>query len=242
MSPSETRAYYSGVRASITWLHQRAASMNDPHARAILNSAGFDLGVDKPDPATPALPAPKTAIKADPASVLPVLAHLVQTGQATQKQRQELAHFLSPATGAAREAVAALGFSAPFRAEVFPDDDVTLDDAQGKHIVWFNRCTNLPLSDKVGLEAERDQWLAFATFIANVANVALTSSETLSAPTTGTAPEAMTDMFAALTLAEDVLSRFPFTSEIWPNGTHPNTGMEQIRAALRGAAPPTEAT
>lgn len=54
MSPSETRAYYSGVRACITWLHRRAASMNDPHARAILNSAAFALGADKPDPATPA--------------------------------------------------------------------------------------------------------------------------------------------------------------------------------------------
>jgi len=33
-------------------------------------------------------------IKADPASVLPVLAYLVQTGQATPKQQQELIQFL----------------------------------------------------------------------------------------------------------------------------------------------------
>lgn len=42
-------------------------------------------------------------------------------------------------------------------------------------------------------------------------------------------------MYEALILAEDVLARFPFTSEIWPNGTHPNTGIEQIRAAIRAA-------
>lgn len=36
----------------------------------------------------------------------------------------------------------------------------------------------------------------------------------------------------ALTLAEDVLARAPYSTELWPNGTHPNTGIEQIRAAL----------
>lgn len=43
------------------------------------------------------------------------------------------------------------------------------------------------------------------------------------------------DLLKALVLAEDVLSRFPFSSEIWPNGTHPNTGIEQIRAAIAKA-------
>ena len=42
-------------------------------------------------------------------------------------------------------------------------------------------------------------------------------------------------LVVALRLAEDVLSRFPFTSEIWPDGTHPNTGIEQIRQALLDA-------
>lgn len=42
--------YQRGVRACITWLHERAASMNDPHAKAILNTAAFNLGVDKPEP------------------------------------------------------------------------------------------------------------------------------------------------------------------------------------------------
>jgi len=36
----------------------------------------------------------------------------------------------------------------------------------------------------------------------------------------------------ALTLAEDVLSRRPFSSGIWPNGMHPQEGIEKIRAAL----------
>lgn len=36
----------------------------------------------------------------------------------------------------------------------------------------------------------------------------------------------------ALILAEDVLSRRPYSAEIWPNGTHPAIGIEQIRAAL----------
>ena len=29
----------------ITWLHEEAARMNDPHARRLLNSAAFALGV-----------------------------------------------------------------------------------------------------------------------------------------------------------------------------------------------------
>lgn len=33
-----------GLRWSITWLHRRAQSMNDPRAKAILNSAAFSLG------------------------------------------------------------------------------------------------------------------------------------------------------------------------------------------------------
>lgn len=40
------------------------------------------------------------------------------------------------------------------------------------------------------------------------------------------------EAIAALELAEDVLSRFPFSTEIWPDGTHPNTGIERIRQAL----------
>ena len=50
------------------------------------------------------------------------------------------------------------------------------------------------------------------------------------------------EMREALELAEDVLARFPFSTEMWPNGTHPNDGIVKIRAALAepaGAAPGT---
>jgi len=50
MSANSRRAYYMAVRDCITWLHQRAGSMNDPKASNILNSAAFALGVDKPSP------------------------------------------------------------------------------------------------------------------------------------------------------------------------------------------------
>jgi hypothetical protein len=52
-------AFYRGVRASIQWLHDRAKEMNDPNAVSVLNSAAFNLGVDKPNPqdqAAPSLP------------------------------------------------------------------------------------------------------------------------------------------------------------------------------------------
>jgi hypothetical protein len=37
---------------------------------------------------------------------------------------------------------------------------------------------------------------------------------------------------AALLLAEDVLSRFPFSTAMWPNGMHPQIGIDIIRTAL----------
>ena len=39
----------NGIKACVEWLHDRAAEMNDPHARAILNSAAFGLGVQFKD-------------------------------------------------------------------------------------------------------------------------------------------------------------------------------------------------
>lgn len=53
VTDNETRAYFKGVRACIAWLHQYADTMNDPHARAVLNTAAHGLGVSKPQPATP---------------------------------------------------------------------------------------------------------------------------------------------------------------------------------------------
>ena len=42
-----------GLRYTITWLHNRAKSMNDPKATAILNSAAFDLGDEIREGRTP---------------------------------------------------------------------------------------------------------------------------------------------------------------------------------------------
>ncbi|QEP30402.1 hypothetical protein [Pukyongiella litopenaei] len=39
------RGYQDAARAMITWLHEEAARMNDPHARRLLNGAAFALGV-----------------------------------------------------------------------------------------------------------------------------------------------------------------------------------------------------
>lgn len=45
--------FRNGVRFAISWLHARALEMNDPHARAILNSAGYNLGLDLPNVVVP---------------------------------------------------------------------------------------------------------------------------------------------------------------------------------------------
>jgi hypothetical protein len=55
----ERRAYYKGIRAAVAWLHAEALTMNDPHARSVLNSAGFHLGLAKPEPADPAQTSPE---------------------------------------------------------------------------------------------------------------------------------------------------------------------------------------
>jgi hypothetical protein len=47
-------------------------------------------------------------------------------------------------------------------------------------------------------------------------------------------PDPVSAAREALRLAEDVLSRFPYSSEIWPNGMHPHTGISQIRDAIAG--------
>jgi hypothetical protein len=39
------RGYQDAAREMITWLHEEAASMNDPHARRLLDGAAFGLGV-----------------------------------------------------------------------------------------------------------------------------------------------------------------------------------------------------
>lgn len=40
------RGHADGLRAAVAWLHKRANEMNDPHAKAILNGAAFNLGLN----------------------------------------------------------------------------------------------------------------------------------------------------------------------------------------------------
>lgn len=41
------RGKRAGIRSAIRWLHLRADEMNDGHAKAVLNAAAFNLGVDR---------------------------------------------------------------------------------------------------------------------------------------------------------------------------------------------------
>jgi hypothetical protein len=45
-SPEYTQGKRAGIKWAITWLHERANEMNDEHAKAILNTAAFNMGVD----------------------------------------------------------------------------------------------------------------------------------------------------------------------------------------------------
>ncbi len=49
MSRSEqyTQGQRNAFKAAVAWLHERAGTMNDPHAKGILDSAAFDLGREK---------------------------------------------------------------------------------------------------------------------------------------------------------------------------------------------------
>lgn len=37
--------FRKGLRFAVSWLHDRANEMNDPWAKAVLNTAAFNLGV-----------------------------------------------------------------------------------------------------------------------------------------------------------------------------------------------------
>jgi len=45
-SPDYRDGYQRAVKDCITWLHERAAVMKDPHATQVLNSVAFWLSVD----------------------------------------------------------------------------------------------------------------------------------------------------------------------------------------------------
>lgn len=36
----------NGIKWAVTWLHERANEMNDPHAKAVLDAAAFEMGND----------------------------------------------------------------------------------------------------------------------------------------------------------------------------------------------------
>jgi hypothetical protein len=52
-------AHKAGARWAIAWLHKRALGMNDPHARVILNTAGYHMGIELSR--SDVLPAPSMA-------------------------------------------------------------------------------------------------------------------------------------------------------------------------------------
>jgi hypothetical protein len=44
--PERAVGYRQGLRYAVTWLHHQANQMNDPWAKAVLNTAAFHLGVE----------------------------------------------------------------------------------------------------------------------------------------------------------------------------------------------------
>lgn len=52
----------NGVKACVEWLHEEAGKMNDPHARALLNTAAWHMGVQfKSSEAPPLIPSAEGA-------------------------------------------------------------------------------------------------------------------------------------------------------------------------------------
>ena len=49
----------NGIKTCVEWLSARAAEMNDPRARAILNTASFNLGVAMKRGSSPQTPGAK---------------------------------------------------------------------------------------------------------------------------------------------------------------------------------------
>ncbi len=45
---SYPRGHRDGIKWAITWLHKRAVEMNDHHAKAILNTAAFNMAKQEP--------------------------------------------------------------------------------------------------------------------------------------------------------------------------------------------------
>jgi hypothetical protein len=45
-SPQYMQGRREAMKWAVTWLHQRALEMNDPHAKALFNTAAFNMGAD----------------------------------------------------------------------------------------------------------------------------------------------------------------------------------------------------
>ena len=65
--PDYDRGFRDAAKLAVTLLHDEARQMNDPKARDILNSAGFNLGVYfKYHPPQAGGRSPRTALGVDP--------------------------------------------------------------------------------------------------------------------------------------------------------------------------------
>jgi hypothetical protein len=50
------QGYRQAAKYAVEWLHRRANEMGDPHAKAILNTAAFNLGGDFARRGAPTIP------------------------------------------------------------------------------------------------------------------------------------------------------------------------------------------
>lgn len=48
-SPQYLQGRQEAIKWAVSWLHSRALEMNDPHAKAVLNSAATNMGWDARD-------------------------------------------------------------------------------------------------------------------------------------------------------------------------------------------------
>lgn len=49
MTNERKLGFRDGARWAAFWLHKHAGTMNDPHAKAILNTAAYQMGVESKD-------------------------------------------------------------------------------------------------------------------------------------------------------------------------------------------------
>jgi hypothetical protein len=79
--------------------------------------------------------------------------------------------------------------------------------------------------------ADPEWWIVTIPGGLIVANVNAHHRQEANARLISAAPE----LLDCLKMAEDVLSRHPFSTEIWRNGLHPANGVDMIRTAIAKA-------